>query len=321
MCPLAIRILFWRNIYLGLLPDGFIFCLQERPQTLRSAQSPLGKCPSPPSAHRSPQLPAPSSPRRSPQGPCHPSERHTDEAPAPDFIASLAEEVSFVQGLGTGPVQGPQPVLLVCVGSGSDFKLGLRGDSWRQSLAWGPWSGLGDSASEKWVTPGGAARGCGVSGREADSVGPPEPRGRGMPQAGSPSMGRGLALGAPPWLSPWDKAAAAGALGLRAHRGDVSSPRHSWWPGCPQTCSSCPGSRPCSDARPGRVRGQDNKGACLGEPSLNLRIAPGSLFLLSGSPTPPSGSLSPLPGPRPPPSGSLFPLSPPRQCNLCPFFL
>lgn len=45
--------------------------------------------------------------------------------------------------------------------------------------------------------------------------------------------------------------------GLRAHRGDASGPHRSWWPGCPRTCSSCPGSHLCSDARPGgRVRGQ-----------------------------------------------------------------
>lgn len=66
-------------------------------------------------------------------------------------------------------------------------------------------------------------------------------------------------MGAPPPVTPRDHEAVLGAWELRARRGDASGPRRSWWPGCPRTCSSFRGSQPCSDARPGQVRGQQGK--------------------------------------------------------------
>lgn len=147
-------------------------------------------------------------------------------------------------------------------------------------MSGGPWSGLGDSASEKGVVPHliiwaceplwGAGRGCVVSGREVDPVVSPWS-----------AWGRGRQSLCPPpaWLDRWGpchlgRPGGSALSGLRAHRGAVLGPRRSWWPGCPRTCSSCPGSQPCSDARPEGVRGQGTgNGPHLGGSSLKLRMA------------------------------------------------
>ena len=163
----------------------------------------------------------------------------------------------------------------------------------------GPWSGLGDSASEKGVIPHliiwaceplwGAGRGCSVSGKEVDPVVSPwSARGRGTLRSVSPPAGLDR-WGPGHWGAPGQpvgRRGGSGLMGLRARRGAVSDPRRSWWPGCPRTCSSCPGSQPCSDARPEGVRGQGTgNGPHPGGSSLKLRMA-------SRSPSP-SKSLSP----------------------------
>lgn len=91
----------------------------------------------------------------------------------------------------------------------------------------GPWSGLGDSASEKGVIPHliiwaceplwGAGRGCSVSGKEVDPVVSPwSAQGQGDTEVGVHLLqgwtGGGLATGAPQ-VSPWGDKAAVGSWG------------------------------------------------------------------------------------------------------------